>query len=93
MVGQQQPVPTESGGSLSVQEKFLPHFLHRLEELERLKHGGSAPDPVMAKILDKAIFSTWMDCVQLGAKEEAEKVLRRYAPGGEQPRELSGLPS
>ncbi len=93
MVGQQQPLTTDDGGSLSLQEKFLPHFLHRLEELERLKQGGSAPDPVMAKIVDKAIFSTWLDCVQLGGKEEAEAIIKRYAPGGEQPRALSGTSS
>lgn len=89
---EQQSVPTESGEGQGSRERFLAYFLGRLETLERQKQGGPAPDAVTAKMLDKAIFSTWLDCVSLGGKEAAEAIVRRYSPEGER-RELSGSSS
>ena len=93
MVELPQSVTTESGDSPGKQEKLLGFFLRRLEEWERMKHSGAgSSDPIAAKLLDRSIFSAWLDCVDLGGKEKAEEIIKRYAPGSE-PRELSGSSS
>ena len=91
---EQPSVTTDSGASPGTKEQLLGFFLHRLEEWERMKHSGAgSTDPITARLLDRAIFSAWLDCVNLGGKEEAEKVLRRSSGDGGQPRELSGSSS
>ncbi len=55
------------------------HFLTRLERLLRLRHqqmGAMSPDTV--RLLDRAIYSTYCDCLDLGVGAEAQRLIRRY---------------
>jgi len=54
-------------------------FLGRLERFLRLRrqHRMNELPPELVKLLDKAILSTYRDCLQLGIGEEARRILRR----------------
>lgn len=55
------------------------HFLNRLERVLRLRfeqtgnlnEGGT-------QLLDRAIYSTYCDCLDLGVGEEARELLRKF---------------
>jgi hypothetical protein len=55
-------------------------FLLRLRRLTWLRRScaGQLDDSVL-KILDKAIYSTYCDCVELGVTDEARQVLKQAA--------------
>jgi hypothetical protein len=55
-------------------------FLLRIRRLTWLRQScaGQLDDSVL-KILDKAIYSTYCDCVELGVGEEARSLLKKSA--------------
>jgi len=73
---------TPEGRSGVRQEQFSGlqlHFLTRLERLLRLRHqrmGAMSPD--MMRLLDRAIYSTYCDCLDLGVGAEAQQLIRRF---------------
>ena len=55
-------------------------FLQRLEQLllKRRQYAGRlASDDWRMKLLDRALYSTYCDCLQLGLQEEARTLLER----------------
>ncbi len=77
-LGQTRPSESLVRGDSGTQPSIQEHFLRRLEELlakrdELLSQGSSAP--VQRKVLDKAIYATFTDCVKVGAGEQAQSLL------------------
>jgi hypothetical protein len=71
-------------------ERRAVFFLTRLERLCHLEERFVAPPDVIAepgRLVCKAIFSTYYDCVQLGRKDSADRLLaaRRLAPADLRP--------
>lgn len=61
------------------------HFLKRLNRLLRLRGeqaGQLNEDGV--RLIDRAIYSTYCDAVDLGVTEEAQKLLHRFAATSKQ---------
>lgn len=60
------------------------YFLQRLVRLVRLRQSSAdilAQEPWLRRALDKAIYSTFLDCAELGVGAEARLVLgQRNAP-------------
>jgi hypothetical protein len=68
---------TESEGSYS---PLQLHFLRRLNRLLRLRAeqtGQLNGDGV--RLIDRAVYSTYCDAVDLGVTDEAQKLLHRFA--------------
>jgi hypothetical protein len=58
-----------------LQDHFLDRlqfFLNRKAELRQIQHS----DVHIMKALDKAIYSTYLDCVEQGVGEDAKAILR-----------------
>ena len=61
-----------------VQQLFLKRFVVLLER-RRQFDAQPSPDEDQRKILDKALYSTYVDCVELGTGAEAKSLLQ--SPG------------
>jgi hypothetical protein len=56
------------------------HFLRRLNRLLRLRSEQTAElNEDGVRLIDRAIYSTYCDAVDLGVAEEAQKLLHRFA--------------
>jgi hypothetical protein len=69
-----------AGGSESPYSPLQLHFLRRLNRLLRLRSeqtGELNEDGV--RLIDRTIYSTYCDAVDLGVAEEAQKLLHRFA--------------
>ncbi len=68
---------------LGEEERYSPlqlHFLQRLNRLLRLRYEqGSQLNGEGVRLLDRAIYSTYCDAVDLGVTMEAQKLLHRSA--------------
>jgi hypothetical protein len=52
------------------------HFLDRLERLLRLRNAAdSRLEPWQARLLVRAIYSTYRDCLELGLADQARSIL------------------
>lgn len=55
-------------------------FLSRLRSLLDKRHGGAARlTEAQGKLLDKAIYSTFCDCLELGMNAQARALLREHS--------------
>lgn len=55
------------------------HFLRRLNRLLRLRREQSAQlNPEGVRLIDRAIYSTYCDAVDVGVAEEAQRLLQRF---------------
>ncbi len=55
------------------------HFLNRLVHLLQLRYGdGGCLSPETQRLLDRAIYSTYCDCLDLDVGKEAQRLIRRY---------------
>lgn len=52
-------------------------FLYRLDRLLELLAHGHAEGDWMRSLLNRAIYSTFLDCIREGVGEEAREMLRR----------------
>ena len=51
-------------------------FIGRLRHLLELERSaGEGVDEVSRLLVHKAIFSTWLDCLELGARDEASQLM------------------
>ena len=69
-------------------EQWAALFLARLERLCHLEQRFVSPPEGLAdprRLVCKAIFATYCDCVMLGYKVEAERFLARRTSGGGTP--------
>ena len=67
------------GVSESTYSPLQFHFLRRLDRLLRLRYeqgGDLNADGI--RLLDRGIYSTYCDCVDLGAGAEAQKFIHRF---------------
>ncbi|GBD13375.1 hypothetical protein HRbin24_01403 [bacterium HR24] len=56
------------------------YFLNRLEHLLRQRyHHRDLLAPEAIRLLDRAIYSTYCDCLDLGVGSEAQRLLRQFA--------------
>ncbi|MEX0683671.1 MAG: hypothetical protein WD904_13160 [Dehalococcoidia bacterium] len=56
------------------------HFLHRLNRLLRLRAEQSSQlNEDGLRLIDRTIYSTYCDAVELGVADEAQKLLHRSA--------------
>jgi hypothetical protein len=53
-------------------------FLDRLRRLLERRYDGSKLDLEQQRLLDRAIYSTFCDCVELGMSEPARSLLRQH---------------
>lgn len=53
-------------------------FLNRLRELLQRRHSGTKLDVEQQRLLDRAIYSTFCDCLELGLREPARSLLRQH---------------
>jgi hypothetical protein len=68
---------TEGEGSFSPLQQ---HFLGRLNRLLRLRSDQSRQlNEDGMRLIDRTIYSTYCDAVDLGATEEAQQMLQRHA--------------
>lgn len=68
---------TESESSYSPLQLY---FLRRLNRLLRLRQEqGAELNGEGVRLADRAIYSTYCDCCDVGVAEEAQKLLRRQA--------------
>jgi hypothetical protein len=68
------PSPTESGQGLT---KAL--FVRRLERLIRLRRDYSEDlNPLGLRLLDRAIHSTYQDCIDYGARDEVDGMITQH---------------
>ncbi len=77
---------TENEGSYS---PLQLHFLRRLNRLLRLRREQAGQlNGEGVRLIDRAIYSTYCDAVDLGVVEEAQKLLHRFTvPSAKQERE------
>ena len=54
--------------------KYSPFFLARMYRLALLRAGGPLP-PLQQRLVDRALYSTYWDCVNADAREEAIDVI------------------
>lgn len=55
------------------------HFLRRLNRLLRLRYEqGVQLNAEGVRLLDRAIYATYCDCVDLGVSQEAQHLLHRF---------------
>jgi hypothetical protein len=55
------------------------HFLQRLNRLLRLRYEqGTQLNSEGVRLLDRGIYSTYCDCVDLGISREAQQLLHRF---------------
>lgn len=55
------------------------HFLRRLNRLLRLRYEqGTQLNSEGVRLLDRAIYATYCDCVDLGISGEAQQLLHRF---------------
>jgi hypothetical protein len=77
-------------------EQFASFFLARLERLCNLEARYVSPPDVLTdprRLVCKAIFATYCDCVALGRKAEAERVVEAARRRGASPPTPSSSPS
>lgn len=58
-------------------------FLNRLSRLLHLReewHGRRPPSDWRVRLIDKAIYSTYRDCLELGIAETAREMIDRVRP-------------
>ncbi len=73
------------GSALRRSQSSGPHgmqrvFLLRLRRLTWLRRSCAGQlDETVLKVLDRAIYSTFCDCVELGVTDEARQVLKNAA--------------
>ena len=61
-------------------EPLQQHFLGRLNRLLRLRSDQSVQlNEEGQRLIDRTIYSTYCDAVDLGATDEAQTMLHRYA--------------
>jgi hypothetical protein len=78
MRSQEMPSPTGSGQGLT---KAL--FVRRLERLIRLRRDYSDDlNPLGLRLLDRAIHSTYQDCITYGAHDEVRNLLAQHPVPG-----------
>ena len=53
---------------------FVERLCHLLEREQAVSQGGD--DELARLLVHKAIFSTWLDCKELGAAEEADRLMQ-----------------
>ncbi|MBI2941536.1 MAG: hypothetical protein HYY04_13970 [Chloroflexi bacterium] len=70
---------TEASGYAPQQRHFLTR-LERLQLLARIYQPTAQSDEWRRRLLHKAIYSTYLDCVALGLLKEAQAVLRDQSP-------------
>lgn len=68
---------TESEASYSPLQFYFLRRLHRLLRLRQEQ--GSDLNGEGVRLIDRAIYSTYCDCSDVGVVEEAQKLLRRQA--------------
>jgi len=62
------------------------HFLRRLNRLLRLRADQTGQlNEDGTRLIDRAIYSTYCDAVDLGVAEEAQKLLHRFAAASSAP--------
>jgi hypothetical protein len=54
---------------------FAPFFLRRLRRLS-VKKGSPHLSALETRLVDRAMYSTYWDCVRVDAREEAQSILR-----------------
>ncbi len=67
------------------EKKYTPTqmlFLRRLEHLllSRKRSDGLTQGPRRRKLVSMAIYSTLLDCRELGLEDEARRIFESYAP-------------
>ncbi len=70
---------TRSGGYL---RHFFLERLRRMVALRREQAPLLAPGDPHLRLLDKAVYSTFCDCLDLGAGDEARAILRHEGAAG-----------
>lgn len=56
------------------------HFLRRLNRLLRLRYEqGDQLNSEGVRLLDRAVFTTYCDCVDMGLTREAQSLLQRFS--------------
>ncbi|GBD10583.1 hypothetical protein HRbin23_00227 [bacterium HR23] len=78
------PPPFVSQSEVRAYTPLQAYFLYRLLRLVRLRQESAEAlkqEPWLRRALDKAIYSTFLDCAELGVGAEARLVLgQRNAP-------------
>ena len=78
MRSHEMPSPTESGQGLT---KAL--FVRRLERLLRLRREYSEDlNPLGLRLLDRAIHSTYQDCIDYGARDQVKDLIAQHPVPG-----------
>jgi len=70
-------------GVLRGEDKFTPlqrHFLRRLVHLVTLRRQSQNLPPQSRRMLDHAIFSTYVDCLDQGVGATAQAIVQQIAP-------------
>jgi len=79
--------PTTVSAASSDRSRRIAHsaeqtlFLQRFQTLmtKRQQHAGNAlPDDWRLRLIDKALYSTYVDCLQLDVRDEVREILRRW---------------
>ncbi len=72
----------EAPSLLEAEERYSSlqlHFLRRLQRLLRVRsEQGGQLNAEGIRLLDRAIYSTYCDCVDMGISGEAQQLLRRF---------------
>jgi len=78
--------PTATSAASSDRSRRIVHsaeqtlFLQRFQALmaKRQQHAGNIlPDDWRMRLIDKALYSTYVDCLQLDVRDEVREILRR----------------
>ncbi len=80
---------TSSGGGSKVKsysplQSFFLLRLGRLLRLRQLYSGLSGQEEWVPKLLNKAIYSTYCDCLEQGVSEDARTLIEKGGPGSGQ---------
>ncbi|MBI1885055.1 MAG: hypothetical protein HYS09_01865 [Chloroflexi bacterium] len=85
--GIEEITPSGKGDSYS---PLQLHYLRQLDRLLRLRYEqGGQLNPEGVRLLDRAIYSRYCDCMDLGVGTEAQELLRRIPASSVGPRSES----